>query len=312
MLLQSKSLAVRTNYLVLIVVAIYLASQMAAQFALGKSWIEQNLYVFLIGNQIFIIFLPAAFFAYREKLKPVPFFRIKKISIPEGLLIVFMALTASYIASVLNAYVVFLLERAGPVKMDDIPVPQSISELWIQIFVIAVLPAVCEELFFRGIIYRAFEGLGTKMAIGISALYFALFHFDIRNLLGPLFLGVLIAWYCCRTGSILAGVLAHFVNNLLAILASWFNRGAAEGAAGEPMLLTNDMLGPMFVFACFTTIVLMILIKAFESITRGKALKEPKKVKSLPMSIMLHWPVCFFYGTYVIIGVLFIASLSVH
>ncbi len=301
--MNSKSLAARTNLLVLCVVAIYLMTQLAAQFTLGQGWLSKNLYLFLVGIQIFIIFLPGLFFLHAHKLRPAAFLHIHKLSVTEAFLIVLMAGASGFIASVLNAYAVFMLEKLGPVKVGGIPAPKNASELWLQILVFALLPAVCEEFFFRGIIYRSFESLGSGVAMGISAIYFALFHFDLRNFLGPLFLGILITWYCYRTNSIFAAVLAHFVNNLLAVLAGWFGRETAEAS----MVLDRDTLGQMFSLACFAGVVLFILMKAFEGITRKKV---PKKLQnSFSVSIVLHWPVCLFLGTYVIIGVVFLSSL---
>jgi membrane protease YdiL (CAAX protease family) len=305
MRLKSKSLAVKTNYLVLAVVAFYLVTQLAAQLTLGQSRLSENLYLFLLGIQVFIILIPAALFLYVHKLSPVPFLRICGLSVPEALLIVLMSVTSSFVASVLNAFVVFLLEKAGPVKTEGIPPPENVNELWLQIFVIAILPAICEEFFFRGIIFRSFESLGTGMAMGVSAVYFALFHFDLRNLAGPLFLGFLITWYCYRSGSIFAAVLAHFINNLMAVLTGWFGRADAEA----PMLLTQDALGQMFSFACFAGIVLIILVKAFDGITRKKVKKNLPEAQRFPLSVILHWPVCLFVCTYVIIGIMFISSL---
>lgn len=308
MCLNPKTLAVRTNYLVLAVVAIYLVTQLVAQLTLGQSWLSENLYFFLIGIQIFIIFLPAALFLYIHKLQPVSFLHIRRLSAPEMLLIVLMAGTSSFIASVLNAFVIALLEKVGPVKTEGIPPPKNVQELWLQIVVFSVLPALCEEFFFRGIIYRSFENLGTGMAIGVSSFYFALFHFDLRNLAGPLFLGFLITWYCYRTGSIYAAVLAHFINNLMAVLAGWFGGAAIE----DPMLLTADTLGQMFTFAIFAGIILMILMKAFIGITRKKVKEKLSEVRNFPLSIILHWPVCLFLCTYVIISIVFVSSLQNH
>lgn len=304
--LNSKSLAVRTNYLILAVVAIYLATQLATQLTLGQSWLSQNLYFFLIGIQLLIIFLPAALFIHVNKLQPSAFLRIKRLKASEALLIILMAGTSSFIASVLNALVVFQLERLGPVHVEGIPSPKSVQELWLQIIVFALLPAVCEEFFFRGIIYRSFESLGTGLAMLVSALYFALFHFDLRNLAGPLFLGFLITWYCYRTGSIFAAVLAHFINNLLAVLTGWFSRASAEA----PMLLTRETLWPMITFACFTSVVFFILVKAFEGVTRKRAIKATGRIQGFPASILLHWPICLFFGTYVIMSIVFLSSLG--
>lgn len=307
MVLKSESLAVRTNFLVLIVVALYLIIQLAVQFSFGQGWLMNNFYLFLVGIQVLVIFLPALFFTCHHRLEPTTFLRIRRLTFPEALLIVLMALAASLVASALNTFVIYFLERLGPVSMEGIPAPKNLQELWVQVIVIAVLPAICEEFFFRGVIYRSFESFGTWPAIGASAFYFALFHFDLRNLLGPLFLGILISWYCYRTGSILAAVLAHFVNNLLAVLVGWFSRDVAEA----PMLLTGDALRQMLLFACLAGVVLAILIKAFEGITRKKVQRKPITGR-FSVSILFHWPACLFYSTYLIVGLIFIASLQVQ
>jgi len=306
--LNPKSLAVRTNYLVLAVVVLYLITQMVAQLTLGQSWLSDNLYRFLTFIQIFIILVPAAIFVYAHRIQPAPFLRICILPAPEALLIVLMSVTSGFIASVLNAFVIFLLEKAGPVKTGGIPPPENVNELWVQILVFAALPAICEEFFFRGIIYRAFEGFGTGVVLSVSAFYFALFHFDLRNLAGPLFLGFLITWYCYRSGSIFAAVLAHFINNLMAVLTGWFSRADPEA----PMILTRDTLGQMFSFACFAGIVFIILVQAFIGVTRKKVKKNLSGAQPFPASLILHWPICLFVCTYVIISIVFISSLQAH
>lgn len=54
----------------------------------------------------------------------------------------------------------------------------------------------------------------------VSALVFALFHFDIQNFIAPFLLGLLFASLIEVTGSILPAILAHFVNNVLAVLSA--------------------------------------------------------------------------------------------
>lgn len=305
--MNSKPLAFGTNILVITIVVLYLIIQLAAQVLPGSGWLTENLYLYLVAVQLLVIFLPAVVFLLRHHIEPVSFLHIRGLSFPEALLIILMTAQASFIASVLNAIAVYLLEKVGPVKMESIPTPKSAGELCVQILVIAVLPALCEEFFFRGVIFRSFERYGTWPAIGVSAFYFALFHFDLRNLLGPLFLGVLITWWCYRTGSVFAAVLAHFVNNLMVVLAGWFVRETAE----LPMMITGDSLKQMLSVACFVGIVLAILLKAFEGITRKKAQKRQGTDK-LNLAVLLHWPVCLFYGTYLIIAIIFITSLPVR
>ena len=65
---------------------------------------------------------------------------------------------------------------------------------------------VCEELMHRGFLLTAYERRGSYRAVVIIAILFGLFHFDIMNLAGPIFLGLIIGYYVIRTGSIFAGI----------------------------------------------------------------------------------------------------------
>lgn len=295
--MEKKMLIKRTNYLVLSVVLLYIASQLVIHFALDYELIKKNFYLIIAFTQLFIILLPALVFTHRENLKPVDFFKVKSISVPETLLIVLMAFTSSFIASALNSIVIYLMERIGPVGMDTIPAAKSPREFWLQVFVIAMLPAICEEFFFRGIIFNSYKSLSIKKSIVVSAFYFALIHFDIRNFLGPLFLGILIAWYCYRTGSIIAGSIAHFTNNFISVYINYKSKNIPD-----PGPITYEVLISLIVFAAFAGAFLFIIIKVFEAVTKKKAELVEIPERSASLSIMLHWPMWIFYGLYIFLA----------
>lgn len=84
---------------------------------------------------------------------------------------------------------------------------------------IAVIPAICEEILFRGYILRAFEkSWGIILAILVSGLFFGLFHLQATNLLPLATLGVVLAVMTWLSGSIWPAIFAHFVNNAVAVV----------------------------------------------------------------------------------------------
>lgn len=297
--METKMLAKRANYLVLAVVSLYIVSQLAFRFILGYEQVRQNFYLIVAFNQLFIILLPALIFIYREKQNTIGFFKIKSISISEALIIILMAIASSFIAAALNSIVIYFMEKIGPVEIDTIPIAKNPKEFWLQIFVIALLPAVCEEFLFRGIIFNSFKGLGVKMSIVVSSFYFALIHFDIRNFLGPFFLGILIAWYCYRTGSIIAGSLAHFTNNFLSVLISYISTNDSPNIE----LLTSEMLTSLIIFAIFAGGFLFIIIKSFEALTKNKIKLFGDCEPTVSLSIVTHWPMWISYGLYLLLSI---------
>lgn len=85
---------------------------------------------------------------------------------------------------------------------------------------IGVFAPVVEEVVFRGAILRALLGWTKShwIAIIISAVMFSLIHFNPAQMPHAFLLGLLIGWMFYRTGSIIPGILLHFVNNTTAYI----------------------------------------------------------------------------------------------
>src|SRR5690625_3901578 len=86
--------------------------------------------------------------------------------------------------------------------------------LWLTLFHVSVVPAVCEEVLYRSYVLRSFEkSWGIWPAIVISGLIFGLYHLQLSNLLPLATLGMLFAFITWVSRSILPAMAAHFVNN---------------------------------------------------------------------------------------------------
>jgi membrane protease YdiL (CAAX protease family) len=83
------------------------------------------------------------------------------------------------------------------------------------IIAVVVLPAIFEELFFRGFLMKALSGGGELAAIIISALCFAMCHGSISNFAGPFAAGLIYGYMVYALDSLWPAVFAHLVNNAL-------------------------------------------------------------------------------------------------
>src|SRR5262249_36303018 len=104
------------------------------------------------------------------------------------------------------------------------------------VLALAVVPAVLEELFFRGWLFSAFLGETGKLwptILGTAAL-FAVFHLLVGGSLAverlpPSFLlGVVLGWLAWKTGSVLPGMLLHALHNGLLVLLAWYEPQLVE------------------------------------------------------------------------------------
>lgn len=104
-------------------------------------------------------------------------------------------------------------------------------ELFVQFLSLCLVPAVTEELFFRGAMQGLLRPSGSAAAIFGTALLFGLLHLDLAQGLTAFICAVFLGWLAERSGSILPGMLLHFINNTLAFLTLYLRLYAPAAAA---------------------------------------------------------------------------------
>jgi sodium transport system permease protein len=116
-----------------------------------------------------------------------------------------------------------------------VPVPKEVLEhlrkallpehhgrgLFASLLLVAVTPALCEEVLFRGVVLR---GLATRLApaaaIVITGVLFGMFHLDVWRLLPTTALGILLSWVAYQSRSLYPSMLVHFINNGMLVTLS--------------------------------------------------------------------------------------------
>jgi sodium transport system permease protein len=86
-------------------------------------------------------------------------------------------------------------------------------------FILAVTPAVCEELLFRGILLSSLkERISAKSAMIVVAIIFGIYHLQIFRLVPTALLGFYLTYIVYKTGSIYLGMFGHMLNNSIGVL----------------------------------------------------------------------------------------------
>jgi sodium transport system permease protein len=131
---------------------------------------------------------------------------------------------------------------------------QIASAPWLTVILLmAAVPAVCEELAFRGFIFGGLvRDRGRLRAVLVTALMFGVSHGVLQQSLCASLMGVLLGWIALRTGSVLPGMMIHFTNNALSVSieriaeSSWqgsvlFLTTSQSGTAYQPMWLVTSV-----------------------------------------------------------------------
>jgi len=100
---------------------------------------------------------------------------------------------------------------------------ETTSGLIFNLFMIAFLPAIGEELLFRGVIQRIFVRMTNNYhwGIWIAAFLFSALHIQFYGFVPRLLLGVLFGYLLVWSGSMWLPIIAHFVNNGFAVIAMY-------------------------------------------------------------------------------------------
>lgn len=103
------------------------------------------------------------------------------------------------------------------------------------IVTVAILPAVCEEFLFRGVLRRLFADLPPMATALVVGLLFGAFHLDLYRLVPTAVLGVAITYLCVKTDNFYLAVGYHFLNNLLSVLSGHFEGAVPSVTVGGPV-----------------------------------------------------------------------------
>ena len=135
----------------------------------------------------------------------------------------------------------------------------SPSAYIISLISLALIPAICEELLFRGIITTALKPKGEIFAIIMSSAMFAIFHFSPSQLIYPMCFGLILSIVYLRTKNILFPILLHFINNALTISIQYFSN-----SSGEPFTHSTSMLMYALITLTLWICIMYYLFKEFK------------------------------------------------
>jgi uncharacterized protein len=118
-------------------------------------------------------------------------------------------------------------------KITGILIASSGPEVFaLNLFILAVLPALCEEFLFRGILQQLLGDLfrSKHAAVWVTAVIFSAVHLQFYGFIPRLLLGLLFGYLFVWSGNLWFPVLAHFINNALPVTYSYISElNAATG-----------------------------------------------------------------------------------
>ena len=175
----------------------------------------------------------------------------KKTSLFDNFLLVVFGFSGCMTVNfILNLIATFLPIPVG----SEIPTAENtdIYTTMLMQLAVAVAPAICEEIAFRGFVMGSLSDFGDGFAILISSMFFGMMHTGISGILFAFLVGLLLGFIHKISGSLIPSMIVHFLNNAYSVLMIVLLK-----------ILDIEMLGIIsgtFVFTMLLLFVVMLII----------------------------------------------------
>lgn len=168
----------------------------------------QNSNFSIIFGQL-LVFIPLILYVTITKGQVLKGMKFKRIGVLNTFLLFVFTYCMLPIVSLLNVITMFFTPNRVSGQMNSM----SDNSFFLNLFLIAILPAVLEEITFRGIIYGGYRNSTIKRAMFASALLFGLFHMNINQFCYAFFMGIVFVLVREATGSMHCSMIMHFIFN---------------------------------------------------------------------------------------------------
>lgn len=186
------------------------------------------------------------------------------------------AVAVLFINCVSQLWFILVQCMGGTIPASGVAVPTTVRGLASAVILSAVLPGICEELLFRGLMLSAWEERGSLRAVTTVSLLFTLLHGNLLGIPSEFICGVLLACIVISSGSLFAGMVFHTVFNSTLLIASYWARTVetdAEAAYTGVLSLLPFLLGALLFGS-----ILMFLMRRF----RALRLRDGRKTFGVP------------------------------
>lgn len=198
-------------YAIGLVMLIYVGSLVQIKFGMGG----------LVMTQIMIISIPILFGLYiKSDLKKIFRLNIPKVRHIIGAITLWIG---TYNIVMIVTQILLSLFPQNMQVVEGLNEVLFMDNLAINLLIVAVMPAVCEEIFFRGFLLSSFTNNKSKYVSGIvtCGVLFGFMHMDFIRIVPTAILGISFAYAVYKSNSIFIGMIMHFINNAFAVIVNY-------------------------------------------------------------------------------------------
>jgi sodium transport system permease protein len=195
-----------------------------------------------------------------------------------------------------------MIQQLYPISEETLKLLQPLNALmldaplWQVVLLIGLVPAICEELAFRGFILSGLRHIGHKWtAIVLTAAFFGAVHGILQQSISAFVVGIVLGYIAVKTGSILPAVAYHFTHNSLSVVTQRIGDSLLNDQLALRLMLERSSETGSVSYSLTYTIIAGLLGVAilfwFKSLpyeaTREEAIEELRDRQIAPLAVKL-------------------------
>ncbi len=174
-----------------------------------------NMKLGVVATQLIVLLIPLLASIYTKKdLKKIFRLNLPKVKYVFGGLLIIIG--AMLVGMILTGIAGTIFKNSATEMTESMNYIMGDSFV-IALLLVALLPAICEEMMFRGFVFSTFSNrLSLGKAAVISGLIFGAYHMNLTQFFATSLLGIAICYVAGKSESLLPGIIMHFTNNMIA------------------------------------------------------------------------------------------------
>lgn len=231
----------------------------------------------IILVQLTTVAIPIIIYPFIFKIK-FKYFCFEKINIKTAFLVIVLAILMKPISMVIGVISVVVIPGAleGAEQVEGF---LSSANLFQQIVIISIIPAIFEEIAIRGIVMSGYAKHKAITASIFSGIIFGFFHMNIYQFLYTAVLGFVIALVLRYGASIFYCMIFHFVFNTISLLTSLIETGESNSSTPPVDINSIQSYEYMMAFGVLSILLIISIFFVIKILKKIKVINEGKYEK---------------------------------
>lgn len=275
-------------------------------------------YAAIVITEFLLILLPSIIYMIITGQPIVDTLKFKSIGVLNLLIVISMGILIYPIAT----FVGFVSQLVFHNYLADAFQGFTNMPLWADLLMLAVTPAICEEIAMRGVILSGYKNVNIRKAAIMNGFLFGILHMNPQQFFYAFIIGVVFVYIVDITQSIFSSMLCHFTCNGISFTLAYYSlKVTAEKPDMESLSMSVKLtsLVTLFALAVICTGILVLLFKALKAVnkdnqeTRTTIENVYEQASAMQEDSKNSWKKIFNWPVYTVIAIyiLFIIAFQV-